>query len=293
MTAASAPPAFDVCVVGSANLDLVVRSGRLPRPGETVVGHDYREYPGGKGLNQAIAAARAGARTAFVGTVGDDGAGAHLRSVLARDGVETSALSTSATATGRALITVSDDGENAIVVAPGANDEVVATNVPTCRVLLAQLEVPMATVNAAFATARQLGALTILNPAPALEVPDDVLDLTDILVPNEGEVERMGGIERLVARGVGTILVTRGSRGVDLVTPTGSRHFAAHPVTPIDTTGAGDTFCGYLAAGLGRGASLDAALRRAIVAAAISTTRLGASTSIPTATEVTDVGGFD
>lgn len=293
MTTTGTSPAFDVCVVGSANLDLVVRASRLPRPGETVIGHDYREYPGGKGLNQAIAAARAGARTAFVGAVGGDGAGAHLREVLAHDSVDTSSLATSAEATGRALITVSEEGENVIVVAPGANGEVTAASVPPCRVILAQLEVPMATVGAAFTAARRLGALTILNPAPALEVPDDVLGLTDILVPNEGEAARLGGIERLVARGVATIIVTRGAHGIDLVVPTGRQHLAAHPVTPIDTTGAGDTFCGYLAARLGQGESLDDALRRAIVAAAISTTRLGASTSIPTAAEVREVGGFD
>ncbi|MFM8267066.1 MAG: ribokinase [Ilumatobacteraceae bacterium] len=293
MTASTALRGFDVCVVGSANLDLVVRSGRLPHPGETVIGHDYREYPGGKGLNQAIAAARAGARTAFVGAVGDDGAGAHLRDVLTHDGVDTSSLATSAEATGRALITVSDDGENVIVVAPGANREVTAASVPPCRVLLAQLEVPVATVGAAFAAARQLGALTILNPAPALEVPDEVLGLTDILVPNEGEAARMGGVERLLSRGVATIIVTRGADGVDLITSSGSRHVAAHRVTPVDTTGAGDTFCGYLAAGVGRGESLDEAIRRAVVAAAISTTRLGASTSIPMAAEVSAVEDVD
>lgn len=293
MTAAGTSPGFDVCVVGSANLDLVVRASRLPRPGETVIGHDYREYPGGKGLNQAIAAARAGARTAFVGAVGDDVAGNDLRSVLTRDGVDTSMLATSAAATGRALITVSDDGENAIVVAPGANGEVTVTNVSPCRVLLAQLEIPMAAVAMAFTAARHLGALTILNPAPALEVPDEVLGLTDILVPNEGEAARMGGVERLLARGVATIIVTRGADGVDLVTSAGSRHIAAHRVTPVDTTGAGDTFCGYLAAGVGRGESLDKALQRAVVAAAVSTTRLGASTAIPTAAEVSQVGGFD
>jgi ribokinase len=280
-----------VLVVGSANLDLVATTARIPAPGETVMGSGYAEHPGGKGLNQAVAAARAGAATAFVGALGDDAAGATLRDVLDEAGIDATHTATFGDVpTGRALITVSDTGENSIVVVPGANARVVADGLPTpfpaAEVVLAQLEVPVEAVGAALRAGRAVGATTILNPAPARSLPDDLLAVCDVVVPNEHEVDLLGGPGHLLALGVRAVVVTLGARGAELHQPSGVTAIAPFAVDPVDTTGAGDTFCGSLAAAIASGASLVEALQRASVAAAISTTRHGAVPSIPTAAEV-------
>ena len=278
---------FDVCVVGSSNLDLVATAAVLPLPGETVLGHGYAEHPGGKGLNQAVAAARAGARTAFVSAVGDDEAGSRLLATMELDGIDTTGVvRTPGVPTGRALIGVSDAGENSIIVVPGANAMVVATSLSGTRVVLAQLEVPVAEVRRAFEVARASGAVTVLNPAPAQQLPAALLELCDVVVPNEHEVELLGGVEALQALGARAVVVTQGSSGATLHQNGTTTHIAAFAVIPVDTTGAGDTFCGWLSARIAAGDELVDALRSASAAAALSTTRAGAVPSIPTAGEV-------
>jgi ribokinase len=277
----------DVVVVGSANLDLVARVSRLPRPGETVSGRDYAEVPGGKGANQAVAAARAGAHVAFVGAVGDDHAGALLRDTLAAEGIDVSGLRRVELPTGRALIGVSDMAENSIIVVPGANslvDEGVVESacdlLQGCRVVLCQLEIPLAGIARAFELA--VGARRVLNPAPApeLALPQELLVLVDLLVPNEHEIALLGGVES-VAGSVGSIVVTEGAQGAAYYTPEGPRRVEPYVVTPVDTTAAGDAFCGTLAARLALGDPIDRALAAGAAAGALATTRPGAIPSLP------------
>ena len=279
---------FDVVVVGSLNLDLVARTPRLPGPGETVQGTSYVEMPGGKGLNQAVAAARAGARVAMVGSVGDDGAGSTLRSVAVDAGVDVARIATVAgVPTGRALIAVDDAAENSIVVVPGANAFVSAAGLPGVTVVLAQLEIDPRVVVEAFRAARAAGAATVLNPAPADRVPIEVLELADIVIPNQHELEVLGGREALARAGVRTVVVTLGAAGADLIDladpDAAPRRIAAFPVEPVDTTGAGDAFCGGFAARLAAGAPIVDALEFAAANGALATTRLGAVPSLPTA----------
>lgn len=273
---------FDVVVVGSLNLDLVARTPRLPGPGETVSGTSYDEFPGGKGLNQAVAAARAGAAVAMVGAVGSDHAGALLREVALAEGIDVSHVTTvDDIATGRAMISVDDRAENSIIVIPGANARVDASSIPAGRVVLVQLETTLEVVATALHAARRRGAITILNPAPATEVPGDVLALCDVVVPNEHEVELLGGVQRLLDHGVRHVVVTRGGAGVDVTTADWSLHVDAFPVEPIDTTGAGDAFCGALAGRLAAGDDLPTAVHVAAAAGALATTRPGAVPSQP------------
>ncbi len=277
------PSKHAVCVVGSANLDLVATTSRLPGPGETVLGHDFHEHPGGKGLNQAVAAARAGAATSLLSAVGDDTAADVLLAVMDADGIERALVARRpGYPTGRALIGVADSGENSIIVVPGANHGVEVDELPEASVVLAQLEVPLAAIRAAFTQARSRGALTVLNPAPAAELPPDVLGLCNLVVPNEHEVELLGGVSALLDAGVRAVVVTRGAAGAELHEPGSLRKIEPFAVTPVDTTGAGDTFCGALCARLAAGSELGAALAYAAAAAALSTTRPGAVPSIPT-----------
>ena len=272
---------FDVCVVGSANLDLVATVERLPAPGETVRGLSFAEYPGGKGLNQAVAAARAGASVAFVGALGDDGAAVTLRAVMAADGVDAAGVTTVAVPTGRALIGVSSTGENSIIVVAGANGTVAAAEMPSARVVLTQLEVPLSAVERALSAGRAAGAVTVLNPAPVQPIDAGILQWCDIVVPNEHEVELLGGVAHLLAAGAGAVVVTMGSRGAELHTVDGVFHVQPFAVVPVDTTGAGDTFSGSLCARLAAGDDLRSALRFASAAGALCTTSAGAVPSIP------------
>jgi ribokinase len=283
---------FDVVVFGSANLDLVVTTPRIPLPGETLVGSAYAEYPGGKGLNQAIAAARSGAAVAFVGAVGADAAGSRLRSEAQTAGVDVSMLATSADVpTGRALITVDEDAENTIVVVPGANGKVRAVEISDARVLIAQLEIPLPGVVEVMQQARERGLLTILNPAPAIRLPDQLVRACDVIVPNEHEVELIGGVQSLLDRGAGALVVTRGSAGVTVTQSSDSTDREqswdqpAFAVEPVDTTGAGDAFCGALGARLAAGDDLRAAVRWAAAAGALATTTVGAVPSLPSAAD--------
>ena len=282
---------FDVAVVGSVNLDLVATTARLPAPGETVSGSSYAEHAGGKGLNQAIAAARSGARVVLVAAVGDDAAGARLRSLAADEGIDVTAVAVLAgEVTGRALITVDDHAENSIVVVPGANALLQAGSPPRARVVIAQLEVPLEEVITAFRSARRDGATTILNPAPAQVLPDELVQLCDIVVPNEHEADLIGGVQALLDHGVSAVVTTLGASGVvvsesiDDAIETWSA--PAFDVEPLDTTGAGDAFCGALAARLAAGDDLHDAVRYAAAAGALATTVAGAVPSLPHAAAI-------
>jgi ribokinase len=277
----------DVCVVGSANLDLVATTPRIPSPGETVLGTAYAEHAGGKGLNQAVAASRSGAHVAFVGCVGDDDAGRRMRGVLTHDGIDDSELSVSASPTGRALIVVDGNGENSIVVIPGANHALALTDrAPDAAVVLCQLEVPLEQVKRALVAGRARGATTILNPAPAAPLPGDLLAACDMVVPNEHEVQLLGGVSALLAAGTRAVVVTRGGAGVDTHTAEGQEHCPPFVVDVVDTTGAGDAFCGALAARLAAGDELRAAVRWAAAAGALATTIVGAVPAQPTADSI-------
>jgi ribokinase len=286
-----------VAVVGSLNMDLVVRVPELPGPGETVSGGDLFRNPGGKGANQAVAAARLGRRVAMVGCVGDDEAGRDLLAALAADGVDHARVRVAGDVpSGTALILVSDDGENQIVVSPGANARLTPGDVAAAEATLAaaavtllQLEVPLETVAAAAGTA---GGRVVLNPAPVRPLPDDLLGRVDVLVPNRVELAQLTGgpapdtVEeaallagRLPARAV---VVTLGADGALVVEDGQASHVPAVPVRPVDTTAAGDAFCGGLADALAGGADLQEAARRAVRVAAAACLRRGAQASLPT-----------
>ena len=278
---------FDVVVVGAANLDLVARASRLPKPGETVSASHFFEACGGKGVNQAIAAARAGARTAFIGALGRDHAGETLLAALVKDGVDVSAVQRVSAPTGRALIGVSDDGENSIIVVPGANHVISVDNIEknkslisSAKVLLCQLEVPLSVVQRAFELAGS-STTRILNPAPAQALPHSLLGVVDIVTPNEHEVELLGGANKLRSLGIKTVIVTQGEKGAMVVDQAGARQVDPYKVTAVDTTGAGDAFCGVLAARLAIGESMTNSLRAAVIAGALATQIEGAVPSLP------------
>lgn len=272
---------MDVVVVGSINLDLMVGVERLPAVGETVLGEAIARLPGGKGFNQAVAAARCGAAVRFCGRVGDDGDGVFLRDHLRAAGLNDGMLlADPSLPTGLAHISVLPDSGNAIIVSQGANAAVTAADataaVEGARVVLAQLEVPVDTVEAALAAARSVGAVTVLNAAPTTAFRVSLLRHVDILVVNESEAADLGGFEHLVTAGPMAVVMTLGERGAVWRSAEGGGVVDAFPIEPVDTTGAGDAFCGALAASLSAGHDLEGALRRASAAGAITATHLGA-----------------
>ena len=273
---------FDVVVVGSCNLDLVSTTTHLPSPGETVRAVAYAEHAGGKGLNQAVACARMGARVAFIGCVGNDTAGTKLRELLNFEGIDTSQLVTVDAPTGRAFITVDASGENTIVIVAGANAHVgkTAITVPSSKVLLAQLEIPLDVVTRVFAQAHN--AITVLNPAPAAEIPNELLSLCDYAVPNANESVMLGGTKYLLGAGVTTVVTTLGERGAEISDATSTTAVTPYRVNAIDSVGAGDAFVGALCAELARGETIEHAARIASIAGALATTVHGAVPSLPT-----------
>ena len=291
-----------VLVLGSINSDLVVRLPRLPRPGETVLGGEFAVYGGGKGANQAIAAARAGAAVAMVGCVGDDAYGADRLADLQRERIDvTGVRRLTGVASGVALIGVDAAGENYILVASGANARATAAMADGLAfapgdVLLMQLELPMAVVAAGLAAARRAGTPTILNAAPVNPEAAALLPGVDLLIVNEIEAADLLGepapafdvptLRRLTALGPRRVVVTLGGDGVALWDGERATHLPALPVTPVDTTGAGDAFCGVLAAGLAGGLDLAGAARRGVVAGGLTVTRPGAQSSLPTRAEI-------
>jgi ribokinase len=295
-----------IVVVGSLNMDFVVSVKHLPAPGETILGRNFQMIPGGKGANQACAAGRLsgeGARVRMIGRVGQDLFGDHLKASLSAAGVDVAAVHASRSQpTGVALIPVEDSGQNSIIVASGANRELAAVDVEAMRrvfrgssVALFQLETPLDTVEAAMRLAREEGLLTILDPAPAQPLRDELMKLVDFLTPNEAEawgllgrpVRRLDLEEapavaaQLRSRGPGTVILKLGDQGcyADV-------HYPAFAVNAVDTTAAGDTFNAGLAVGLAEGWELPRAIRFANAAAAISVTRVGAQASAPSRAEV-------
>lgn len=296
MTATGAPR---IVVVGSCNQDIVIRGGRLPTPGETVHASTVDFGVGGKGLNQAIAAASAGGAVSMIGAVGTDAAADATVGALTRANVDTKLVRRVSGPTGVAIITVDEEGENTISLAPGANlsmrdltrDEHRA--IMSASVLLLQLEIPIETVTAAARIAHKAGAVVILTPAPVGVAPDELWPNVDIILVNEGEAEALVGqrtdasIAAALTELVPQAVVTSGARGSSWADRYGkSGYVPAAVVDAIDTTGAGDTFAGYLAEAVGRGTDLEKAIGWATAAAAISVTRAGASGSIPSAVEV-------
>ncbi|HGM5580827.1 TPA: ribokinase [Pseudomonas putida] len=291
-----------VVVVGSLNMDLVARAERLPRGGETLAGDSFFTVPGGKGANQAVAAARLGASVAMVGNVGDDAYGQQLRQALEVEGIDCQAVGVCAgVSSGVALIVVDAASQNAIVIIPGGNGLLAPESVQRvdallqgAEVVICQLEVPHATVAWTLARGRELGKTVILNPAPANgPLPREWFAHIDYLIPNESEAEALTGLpvndidsareaaERLRQWGAGKVIVTLGAEGALFVNEDGCLHFPATKVSPLDTTAAGDTFVGGFAAGLACGLQEGEAIVRGQRAAAISVTRAGAQPSIP------------
>ncbi len=291
-----------VLVVGSINMDMLAYSDRLPLPGETLVGERFAMAPGGKGANQAVAAARLGAPVAFVSRVGTRQHGTALLEALDGEGINCDGVVRDPQALpGIAVIMVASvGGENAIVYVPGSNADLSAIDVAasasaiqTAAVVVAQLEVPVPAIQRAFELARSAGAVTVLNAAPALPVPPELLGLTDWLVLNETEAMLMSGAtdERsaaalLIQRGPKQVLVTLGAAGVLLCTAAGIEHLPAQKVLAVDTVGAGDTFVGGLATGLQEGRSATDAVRLGQAAAAIAVSRSGVQTAMPLRAEL-------
>ncbi|MET9590264.1 ribokinase [Streptomyces sp. NPDC006516] len=288
-----------IAVLGSTNMDVVAYVARAPGRGETVTGRELRTIPGGKGANQAVAAARAGGEVVMIGAVGTDEYGSRLRTNLEQAGVDTDLLHTAAGPSGTAHIVVDDEGSNAIVVIPGANGSVTALGpgekaaITTAGLLLLQLELPMTAVTEGAMTAKAAGVRTILTPSPVQPLPAGLLDCVDLLVPNEHEAAELTGrtdpraAAQLLLRQVPEVVITLGRKGCLYAARGGEPvHFPAPEVTAVDTTGAGDTFVGTLAVALGEGRPVPEAVALASSAAALCVQRPGASTSMPYRSEI-------
>ncbi len=284
-----------ILVAGSANLDFVVRANHIPAPGETVMGRDFKTHPGGKGANQAVACARAGgASTAMLLALGDDDFARPLEASLAAAGVQLHIKRVTQQATGTAFICVSDDAENAITVAPGANFALHPSDlVPLAGFthLLLQLEIPLDSVVAYARAARGHHIRVVLNAAPAQELPAELLALIDVLIVNEGELATLakhrGSIDECLARiQVPWVIVTLGAQGCRARINGQFLAQPAFPIKPVDTTGAGDTFCGTLVAALSQGRGVEEALRHANAASALACLAPGAQSSIPSHAQV-------
>ncbi|MDD1141551.1 ribokinase [Pseudomonas sp. TNT2022 ID233] len=296
----------NVVVIGSLNMDLVTRAPRLPRGGETLIGHSFATVSGGKGANQAVAAARLGAQVSMVGCVGNDDYGVQLRDALLAEKIDCQAVSVVEDSSGVALIVVDDNSQNAIVIVAGANGSMTPAVIDrfdavlqAADVIICQLEIPDATVGHALKRGRELGKTVILNPAPASRpLPADWFAAIDYLIPNESEAAALSGLPvdsletaekaaaHLISLGAGKVIITLGAQGSLFANGTGYQHFPAPKVKAVDTTAAGDTFVGGFAAALAAGKTEDEAIRFGQVAAALSVTRAGAQPSIPTTFDV-------
>jgi len=292
-----------ILVVGSINMDLVVRVPHSPLPGETVLGGDFETFPGGKGANQAVAAARMGGDVTMVGRVGQDDFGNTLIKALVDDQIRTThVIKDPHEATGIAMISVAANGENSIVVASGANYEVSIQDINKTRelmreaeILLLQLECPLEAVTAAVDLARAYEVPVVLNPAPAQPLSQAILSQVAYLTPNESELKILSGeedadqaVKKLLSWGVKNLVVTLGAQGVRLISGEMDKHLPAYEITAVDTTAAGDAFNGALAVGLAEGLSLLEAVKYGMAAGALSTTKRGAQPSLPKREEVED-----
>ena len=287
----------EILVVGSMNADLVVRTPRFPRPGETISGEDLQIIPGGKGANQAVAAARQGASVAMIGRVGNDSFGPVLINNLRNNNVDTTHVQTDAhAATSTAIIVVDANGQNSIVLSPGGNGKVSVadlTNVSFSdhQLLLLQLEIPVEAVISATQRAKESGLRVLLNPAPARSLPEELISLPDFILPNESELSLLTGqavntAKILLERGARNVIVTLGANGALIVTGTQVIHIDTYQVDVVDTTAAGDAFIGGFASALLQNKSLEEAVCYGCARGALATTKFGAQPSLPTREEV-------
>lgn len=297
-----------IVVVGSSNVDLTARVRSLPHPGETVGGATLLKANGGKGANQAVAAARMGGDVVFLTCLGNDASGEMLSAQFAADGIDTSCIKLSATPTGTALIFVDDNAENCIAVAPGSNNDLLPADIDAARsfiegagYLLVQLEIPMPTVVRSVELADSMGIRTILNPAPMNPVPNELFSHIWLITPNQTEAEQLTGIrvvseddarkaaDALFAKGVQNVIVTMGSKGSMVCTPETAVFVPSRKVQAVDTTGAGDVYNGTLVAALAEGRTLTEAARLATLASSVAVTRMGAQTSAPYRNEIDNI----
>lgn len=295
-----------ITVVGSLNMDLVIQGDRIPRPGETVMGKSFKQIPGGKGANQAAAAAKLGASVNMIGCIGKDSMGSLLKESLKKDGVHVeNIIEKEDFATGVASIVVDEKGNNSIAVAPGANYGLTVEDIQGLRsvitssdLLLVQLETTLDTVRESLKIAKSAGKMTILNPAPARRLDKEILKNTDILTPNETELELLSGLktdtienikiagEKLMKEGVKELVVTLGSNGCMHISKDSVKHYKAYRVKAIDTTAAGDSFNAGIAVYLSMGRSMEEAIGFAMKVGAMTVTKEGAQTSLPLLEEV-------
>ena len=300
----------NICVIGSLNMDLVVNVDTMPKPGQTIIGSNFKEVPGGKGANQAVAMARLNGNVSMIGKVGEDGFGQTLINSLKNDKVDTTYIQTAKGATGVALITVDKNAQNSIVVSPGANFEVkeddIDNNIEAIKnsdIVVLQLETPLNTIKYALNKAKELNKYTILNPAPAVKLDDEIIKNVDLLTPNETELEIISGVsieteediqkaaQIMIEKGVKELIVTLGSKGSLYINKETSMFKNAYKVEAIDTTAAGDSYTGALAVAFANGKNIEDAMDFASKVGALSVQKEGAQSSLPTLEDVENFRG--
>ena len=300
----------NICVIGSLNMDLVVNVDTMPKPGQTIIGSNFKEVPGGKGANQAVAMARLNGNVSMIGKVGEDGFGQTLINSLKNDKVDTTYIQTSKGATGVALITVDKNAQNSIVVSPGANFEVkeddIDNNIEAIKnsdIVVLQLETPLNTIKYALNKAKELNKYTILNPAPAVKLDDEIIKNVDLLTPNETELEIISGVsieteediqkaaQIMIEKGVKELIVTLGSKGSLYINKEKSMFKKAYKVEAVDTTAAGDSYTGALAVVLSQDKNIEDAMDFASKVGALSVLKEGAQSSLPTLEDVKNFRG--
>lgn len=300
----------NICVIGSLNMDLVVNVDTMPKPGQTIIGSNFKEVPGGKGANQAVVMARLNGNVSMIGKVGEDGFGQTLINSLKNDKVDTTYIQTAKGATGVALITVDKNAQNSIVVSPGANFEVkeddIDNNIEAIKnsdIVVLQLETPLNTIKYALNKAKELNKYTILNPAPAVKLDDEIIKNVDLLTPNETELEIISGVsieteediqkaaQIMIEKGVKELIVTLGSKGSLYINKEKSMFKKAYKVEAVDTTAAGDSYTGALAVALSQDKNIEDAMDFASKVGALSVLKEGAQSSLPTLEDVKNFRG--